>query len=766
MGRSARVALIVVGAVIVLVFVAAVSIPLFLNTDSFRTRIEATLSKSLGRKVTIGKLNLSVLSGGLVAENATVADDPAFSAQPFIQADTVKIRVQILPLLLHRQVLIRGFSLQSPKVQLLRAANGKWNYSTIGSAASRSSQDEETKQTFPDLTVGKVDVENGRITVGAGVGSEVSSGPGGTSVPMPTRTYEQVNLSVQNFAFAASFPFTASAHLPADGIVSISGKAGPINQQDAAATPFSGRLEMKHIDPLAAGFVDASDGISGLIDSLVLDAAWSGQQLHVTKLLVDTPHLTILRTNTPRPPTPAAANPEGTTMLQTLSVDDAQIKNGSVTLATAGQTAAPAVYQKLDAQITNLTPKSISPLSLSAELPNGGSLTVNGKAGPYKQQDSAATPVDAQVKLTHFELGSAGILPPDAGVSGNADLQAHIQSNGQILSATGTSQIAGIKLAKNGQPSGKPVQVQFNIAENQAAKTGQIQQAVIQVGSALINLSGTFQTTGPTTALNLKVDGNGVSINEIEAFLPALGVHLPQGSRLQGGSLTTALSVSGSTAHPVISGPVRLDNTQLAGFDLGSKLQSLSRITGGRIGSATGTGTNIRSLSMMVEEADGAIRTDKIALDVAGVGTATGAGTVSAAGALNYNVLLKLTGLTGSPSNTAATSSGGVAGIAGALSGLIPGGGGGGTAAGLGNGLGSGIGSIAGAALRNGIPVAIGGTTSNPTFAPNLSRLATGIGANAAGGLIKGNGTGNGKQNPAQANPLGNVLGGLLGKHK
>ena len=79
----------------------------------------------------------------------------------------------------------------------------------------------------------------------------------------PARVYDQVNLEVKDFGFKNSFPFTVSAHLPADGTVNLSGNAGPINQQDASATPFSGHLEMKHIDPLAAGFVDASDGRHG-----------------------------------------------------------------------------------------------------------------------------------------------------------------------------------------------------------------------------------------------------------------------------------------------------------------------------------------------------------------------------------------------------------------------------------------------------------------------------------------------------------------------
>jgi AsmA protein len=751
MGRLPRFVLIALGAVVALVLLVAVCLPLFLNADSFRSRIESTLTKSLGRKVSIGKLELSVWSGGLVATNATVADDPAFSNQPFIQADSVKIGVEILPLILSKQIRIRGFSLVSPKVQLLRAANGTWNYSTIGKSGA-TAQDADTKQAFPDLTVGHVTVENGRFTVGTQLAA-------GALAALPNRVYDQVNLEVKDFGFRNSFPFTLSAHLPNDGTVSLGGKAGPINQQDASATPFSGNLEMKHIDPLAAGFVDASDGVTGLVGDIVLDASWNGQQMHVSKLEVDSPNITLVRSNAPKQPAPAGANPEGTTMLDNLSVDSAQIKNGSVTLKTAGQGGA-AVYQQLNAQISNVTPKTQSPFSVSGQLPGGGSMSANGKVGPFNQANNAATPLDAQVTLKHVELGSSGILPPDAGIAGIADLQAQVQSNGQTLNATGSTQIAGIKLAKDGQPSSKPVQVQFALVQNEQAMTGEIQKAVFTVGKATINTSGTYQASGPTTAINLKVNGDGVPIDELVAFLPAVGVRLPQGSQLKGGTLTTALTVSGSSANPVISGPVRLNNTQLAGFDLGSKLQTLSQLTGGKIGSATGSGTNIRSLSMNIREAGGGIQTDNIALDVAGVGTATGAGSVSPAGALNYNVVLKLTELAGGASGNsapAAGAAGGKAALLGGLMGMVSGGGGG-TAGGLGS-----IGGLAGSVLKNGIPVAIGGTTSNPTFAPNLRGVAAGVGASAGQQLL--NGKGNSKQNGTQSNPLGNALGGFLNRH-
>jgi AsmA protein len=652
----------------------------------------------------------------------------------------VTINVALLPLVFSKELEIHGFSMESPKIQLLRAADGTWNYSKIGSNQT-AGQSTEAKQAFPNLTVGEVDIENGRITVG--------NGPGvATTV---SHVYEAVDLKVKDFTFTKAFPFTASAKLPAGGTASVHGTAGPLNEQDVSATPFSGHLDVKHLDPLAMGFMDASDGISGTVDSVVLDASGNGTEMHVKQLLIDTPKLTVVKSSVPNAPKTTKASAEWATMLENLSVDDAEVKNGTITLASAGQTGG-AVYQQVNAKVTNVTPKSYSPFSASAVLPNGGSLSATGTAGPFNQSRNAGTPLSAQVTLKHFELGTSGLLPPDAGISGMTDLQAKITSNGQTLNASGTATVAAIKLAKDGVPSTKPVQLQFNVVQNEQAKSGEVQQGVVTLGSSTaVNISGTYQTSGTSTAINLKVVGNSMSINELEAFLPAVGVHLPQGSRLQGGTLTTSLTVTGTTANPVISGPVNVNNTQLAGFDLGSKLQALSTFTGGRISSSTGSGTTIRSLSMNVREEGGSIRTDNVALDVAGVGTATGAGGVSSGGALNYNMVLKLTGLTVNSGGGSPASAGGNAALAGALSGFIPGGKGGGAA-----------GGIASSAMKSGIPVAIGGTTSNPTFTPNVAGLAAGVGASAAQGYLNGK-TGNNKQQ--QTNQLGNALGGLLGKH-
>ena len=736
MATRRRTLFIILGSILALILVAVLSIPLFLNADSFRTRIEATLSTSLGRKVTLGKLDLSVLSGSLLAQNATVADDPAFSTQPFLQAALVKINIELLPLIFSRQLHITGFAIDTPRITLLRAANGTWNYSSIGSSAKKPATDKEATTMIPNLTVGHVTITKGQLTVG----TEPTPGAPAT----PRRTYDQLNLDAKNFSFDKSFPFTASAHLPGDGTVSLKGTAGPINQRDASLTPFTAHLELKHLDPLAAGFVDATAGITGVINAIDVQATWNGQQLHVTNLLIDTPKLTLVRSNTPTAATPPPA-PDSNNMLSTLTADHLQIKNGAITLTTPGQ-ATPAVYQQLNAEVTNFSPTTGSPIKLSAQIPGGGSLTAEGNAGPLNQQNAAATPLNAHATLTHIDLAASGVIAPDAGISGLASVDIKAISDGQTLNANAAAHVEGLRLAKNGSPSPKPVDLDLALSQNMQALTGQIQRAVITIGRAAINITGTYQTSGPTTALNLQVDSKGASIDELQEFLPALGVHLPTGSRLQGGTLTTSLNVTGSSASPIITGPIRLDNTNLAGFDLGSKLSAVTALTGAKTGSVTA----IRSLSTNVRVANGDVRTDNLSLVVPALGTATGAGTVAASGALNYHVILKLTGLVGGGSGSTSQAAG-IGGIAGQLMGMIPSG-----------GAASSIGGIAGAALRNGIPVAIGGTTTNPTFAPNLS----GAMSSGAKGLTNSNNSTNPSKSKPTTDPLTNALGGLLNRHK
>jgi AsmA protein len=158
---------------------------------------------------------------------------------------------------------------------------------------------------------------------------------------------------------------------------------------------------------------------------------------------------------------------------------------------------------------------------------------------------------------------------------------------------------------------------------------------------------------------------------------------------------------------------MRLANTKLTGFDLGSKLGALSAFAGKAVSNPD---TSIQNASLNVRAAPEGTKADQINLTVPAVGVITGAGTVGPAGALNFKMLADLKG-----------------GVVGGLT----------QVAALGTG-------------KGGIPFAIEGTTSNPHFIPDMQRVAGGIAQGALGQVMGG-------KNAVKGNPAA-AISGLLGK--
>jgi AsmA protein len=254
--------------VITVVLVAAVAaIPLFVNANTFRPAIERELASTLGRSVKVGDLSLSVFSGRMLSKDLSVADDPNFSATPFLTAKTLRIGVSLRALVFSHELELRGFQIESPEINLIRAANGTWNFSSIGrrinasgkpagsapaNAASGSSR--SAVPGVPPFSVALIEVENGRVAV--------------TTLPAQGEpsVYEHVNITVRNFSFASQFPFELSASLPGHGVLSVEGKLGPISSDDVATAPAEAKISLKHLDPVAAGFLNPDAGVSLVAD--------------------------------------------------------------------------------------------------------------------------------------------------------------------------------------------------------------------------------------------------------------------------------------------------------------------------------------------------------------------------------------------------------------------------------------------------------------------------------------------------------------------
>jgi len=315
-------------AIAVLVVAAAAAIPLFVHANTFRPVIEKRLTRTLGRGVKLGDLRLSVFSRSLVAKDLSVADDPNFSAAPFLTAKELRIGVSLRPLIFSHEVVLRDLEIETPQITVIHDSSGAWNFSSIGHRAAIGAPasggvagraapgtSEGFAASFPDLLVDRIAVEDARVVFATVPGQAQAA------------VYDHVNIAARDFAFALQFPFEFNANLPAGGTINVSGHLGPINGADAAATPVEAQITVKSFDPVGAGFLDPEDGLSFLAD-LDVHTAFDGQTF-TTKGTVHIENLK-LRKDAAAAPKPLDMAYSGTHRMKENSgqIDDATIKVG------------------------------------------------------------------------------------------------------------------------------------------------------------------------------------------------------------------------------------------------------------------------------------------------------------------------------------------------------------------------------------------------------------------------------------------------------
>lgn len=415
----------------------------------------------------------------------------------------------------------------------------------------------------------------------------------------------------------------------------------------------------------------------------------------------------------------SAATPStGSGSVPALSVDEFVIKDGSATVATIPATGNPFTCTAINLSVKQFSFAQAFPFDLSVQLPGDGSVKLNGTAGPVSQEDASKTPFDATLEIKHFDPVAANVIQASDGVSMLADLTAKTASDGNNLTSNGKITAAQLKLARTGSPTPQPVTIDFAVSDNLGTRSGQVSDVSIQTGSVAAHISGGFQRGGQSVALNLRMAAPNLPIDQLEQLLPAAGIVLPSGSRLHGGTLTANLTITGPANAITIAGPVEIDNTQLAGFDLGSKIQGINPLGG------TSGGTQIEKVSTTVNSSPQMTSFSNIYASVPVIGTASGSGTISPSEELNFQLVAKLnnSSLVGSAMNTGV------------------------------NTVASVFGDRSNSAANKGIPLTITGTASNPSIRANVGAMVK----QAAAGLM---GSPAGQQGGSAVKKLKGLLG-------
>lgn len=531
----------IVGIVVVVLFLIALILPHLIDVNHFKPEIQTQVSDALGRKVEIGNIELAILSGGVAIDNLVIADDPAFSPSPFLQAKEVKVGVALFPLIFSRRLEVSSFKVTDPQVSLLRSPSGEWNFSTMGAGATRGKKSENSSAPT-NIAVEKLTISDGTIVIGS------------TSSHQKTQTYQNVDLEASDLSYTSQFPFKFSAKTPGDGSVKLEGKAGPVDATDAALTP-----------------------------------------------------------------------------------------------------------------------------------------------------------LDAKVEVKNFDIASTGVVDPAMGFGGIIDFTGVLSSDGKEMNSKGSLKAEKIKMKPAGSPATVPVDVDYETGYDLQKQSGTLKQGDVHIGKGLAKLTGGYNIAGASPSLNMKMNGSGMPIADLEGMLPAAAITLPPGASLKSGGLDLDLTINGPLDKLVINGPVKLTDGKMGGFNLKQKLGALSSFTGlGGKGSGGDSDTEIQLLSADLHVDPSGTQATNLNVVVPSIGTVVGIANISSTGQLNCKMSAKLAGAMGSVMT-------------------------------LGN------------KNSNGVPFTVTGTTSNPIFLPDVAGMA--------GSMAKGAVT-------APAGAAKAALGGLFGKKK
>ncbi|HYW45666.1 MAG TPA: AsmA family protein [Bryobacteraceae bacterium] len=506
------------------------SVPFWIDANNFKPLLETNLSKALGREVKLGDLKLTILSGSVTANDLAVGDDPAFNKDAFVKAKSLKLQVELWPLIRSRQLNVTGLAIDQPEITLLQNASGRWNFSSMGasSAAARpQTADPAPEKSNLDLSMKLVKITGGRFSMGK---------TGGHAKPL---VLEAVNMELHDFSAASVFPF-----------------------------------------------------------------------------------------------------------------------------------------------------------SFSAKVAGGGDIRLDGKAGPIDNADVSLTPAQASLKVARLDLAHSGVMGDTPDLAGLISFDGSFESKEGVAVAAGRLEAEQVKLVRNGTPASSTLELDFGVQHDLRKQSGLVQRGDIHIGKVLAALTGSYTQQGETAALKMTLAAHNMPVTELAAMLPPLGIVLPMGSSLQGGTATADFTINGPVDGLVIAGAMAFQNTKLAGFDLGKKMSTIERLAGIK----TSPDTEIETLSAKVRMAPEGISTEEMKLVVPSMGELNGGGTVSAARELDFKM-------------TAAVHAGGVTSL-------------------LGN---------------TPIPFLVAGTCSEPVFRPDLKAVAKEEVKNlkneagkAAGGLLKG----------------------------
>ena len=247
MKKTLKWILIIGGGLCVVIVAALIIIPMVVDIQDYKPRIEAMVSEHTGRSFTIGgDLKLSLFPwAGISFSDLRLGNPPGFQEKQFVSIASFDVQAKLLPLLT-RDIQVKRFVVEGPALVLETSKDGRGNWEGLGSGPAKgtggakkpASGGESDSLPLKSLVVGECAVKGGSVLW-------IDHGKG------VRKTLSGVSLTLQDVSLDTPIRVALSARF--DGApLSLEGSVGPVGRDPAAGT-ISLDLVAKALDQLSVG---------------------------------------------------------------------------------------------------------------------------------------------------------------------------------------------------------------------------------------------------------------------------------------------------------------------------------------------------------------------------------------------------------------------------------------------------------------------------------------------------------------------------------
>lgn len=539
---------IVIAVIVVLLVAAALIVPRLIDVNQYHGQIQSQLEKRLGRQVTLGNMGLRLFPPAFDVENPTIAEDPLFATnRPFATADKLAVSVEFWPLL-HKQLEVKSLELVHPHIELVRNAQGVWNFATLGQESKPAvpqkipakpaqaptpttttgppgSQSPAGKQPAGQLTLANLFINDGQVAI-----TDLQK-------HQSRAVYDHIDLNVSDFAPDKQFTMKLTAHLPGEGkqTVMLEGKGGPIQQADMLNTPFDGTLRMDQVSTGAAQKFLNSQALNGIDSVLSGDAKVTNASGKVTSSgSIKLDNTRIRKVNVSYPIT---LNYDVT---DDLTNDVIQVRKGNIKLGS-------------------------TPVTIAG--------TINSKPDP-SQIDLKLTAANASI-VEMARLASAFGVAFDPGADVKGTINANLTARGPANKPAMNGQVSAKNLDISGKDIPQPVHVN-DIELTLTPDTIRSNDFAASAGSTNVNANLTLSNySGNNSTINAALRAPNARLGEILNIARAAGVSAVNGVSGDG-ALSFNVQAQGPTkkmADLNFSGTGKISNANLKLPSLNKPLQ-------------------------------------------------------------------------------------------------------------------------------------------------------------------------------------------------